>query len=400
MPPDHQHKNQSELVSEAERNPFRLFFPLGVFIGVAGVSPWLVLLWGVESYPVVWHRLNMINGFMFAFVAGFLMTAIPRFTKTAFASTSEVVRTIFFVILSMVLLASSYVGWHYVSAAFGVLSLMIFAFTRFLKRQENPPYTFLLVGLSLLGWATANLVLGMHELGKIDLGEWLRVWQTFLFQGIILGLILGVGGRLIPGILGWTDIVGKQRASYERPLPFWRVVPISLILMAIVFFSSYFIAFISEKTATLFRLGVVVTVGFHYWRIHRFPKTRTQLSWSIWITAWALLLSGILPLFWKHPSSHSGHSYFISGFSLLTLLVATRVTLSHARTQSRDAEAKSKTLSWVVFLLLLAAATRVLAILWPDHYLRHLGYAALLWVAGVIIWTLAMARHFFPQRKS
>jgi hypothetical protein len=37
-------------------------------------------------------------------------------------------------------------------------------------------------------------------------------------------------------------------------------------------------------------------------------------------------------------------------------------------------------------LVLLAALTRVTAILWPEAYLSHLSYAALVWLAGLAAW--------------
>jgi uncharacterized protein involved in response to NO len=73
-----------------EKDPFQLFFPLGALLAVASVLPWTAQLYGQGGYPRELHRVLMINGFLLSFVAGFLMTAITRFTGTHFATKGEV----------------------------------------------------------------------------------------------------------------------------------------------------------------------------------------------------------------------------------------------------------------------------------------------------------------------
>src|SRR5204862_7598274 len=64
-------------------DPYRLFFPLGIFLGVMGVSIWPLYYFGItEGYSGRAHAFVQTDGFLFAFIAGFLLTAIPRFTGT------------------------------------------------------------------------------------------------------------------------------------------------------------------------------------------------------------------------------------------------------------------------------------------------------------------------------
>ena len=64
-------------------DPYRIFFPLGVLLGTAGVSIWLLYWLGLTAgYSGRAHAFVQIEGFLYAFIAGFLLTAIPRFTGT------------------------------------------------------------------------------------------------------------------------------------------------------------------------------------------------------------------------------------------------------------------------------------------------------------------------------
>src|SRR5881396_1440683 len=62
---------------------YRIFFPLGIVLGVFGVSIWPLYYFGVtQGYSGRAHAFVQTDGFLYAFIAGFLLTAIPRFTGT------------------------------------------------------------------------------------------------------------------------------------------------------------------------------------------------------------------------------------------------------------------------------------------------------------------------------
>src|SRR5437879_5089050 len=64
-------------------DPYRLFFPLGIILGTMGVSIWPLYYYGVtEGYSGRAHAFVQTDGFLYAFIVGFLLTAIPRFTGT------------------------------------------------------------------------------------------------------------------------------------------------------------------------------------------------------------------------------------------------------------------------------------------------------------------------------
>src|SRR5947207_8270150 len=64
-------------------DPYRIFFPLGIILGLLGVSIWPVYYFGLtEGYSGRAHAFVQTDGFLYSFIVGFLLTAIPRFTGT------------------------------------------------------------------------------------------------------------------------------------------------------------------------------------------------------------------------------------------------------------------------------------------------------------------------------
>ena len=66
-------------LADLRAEPFRMFFPLGVFLGLVGVAIWPLYFGGfLEMYPGTGHTRLMGQGFFGAFIFGFLGTALPR----------------------------------------------------------------------------------------------------------------------------------------------------------------------------------------------------------------------------------------------------------------------------------------------------------------------------------
>src|SRR5215471_20977347 len=64
-------------------DPYRIFFPLGIVLGAIGVSIWPLYYYGfTEGYSGRARAFVQTDGFLYAFIAGFLLTAVPRFTGT------------------------------------------------------------------------------------------------------------------------------------------------------------------------------------------------------------------------------------------------------------------------------------------------------------------------------
>lgn len=69
--------------SACTHRPFRIFFVLAALAAVAGVAPWLAGLSPAGMTAAAWHSQMLVFGMMPAVMAGFLLTALPRWTRSA-----------------------------------------------------------------------------------------------------------------------------------------------------------------------------------------------------------------------------------------------------------------------------------------------------------------------------
>lgn len=354
--------------------PFRLFFPVGILSLLYGILLWIPLIWDPGIYPVTLHRYLVLNGFVASFIAGFLMTAVPRFSKTFTARPWEV--GLFLVITGLGVVLDE-PGIFYISAL-QVLTMMYFLFSRILQRKENPPYSFVFIFVGLFLWLIAALGCALVDA---------ETFKQLHYEGAIAAIILGVGSRLIPGILGHVQIVSAQRAKYEKPASILSTVPWHFYLLIVAFVVSYFLNY---PLAEVLRSAVVLIITLIYWRLYTLPRTKTALTFCIWFAGWMIVTGFMLKMLSQEGAIHYSHAFFINGIVLLSLLVGTRVLQSHGPKDNKLEDWKG--LYIVTIMIFIAAATRVSAYLMPEVYLTHLAYSSLTLSAALVIWSFKYLR--------
>jgi len=95
----------------------------------------------------------------------------------------------------------------------------------------------------------------------------------------------------------------------------------------------------------------------------------------------------VLMVCWPARAISFLHIVFITGFSLITLTVATRVILGHSG-QSNLFRVSIRSLLFMASFVTVAMFTRVSADWMPALRMSHYAYAALVWIVGVIIWAV------------
>ena len=150
--------------------PYRIFFPLGVLAGLIGVGHWLFwsMGWVKESHSF-FHAMIQIEGFLTCFVAGFLMTAFPRFLGAPTAALWELLLSFGLELSVIILLIEKRFAAAEISYLGVILSLIVFCLRRLPKANKVPPGFFPLDRL----WLAASL-----NRTPIDAGQRLR--PTFL----------------------------------------------------------------------------------------------------------------------------------------------------------------------------------------------------------------------------
>jgi uncharacterized protein involved in response to NO len=356
-------------------DPYRIFFPLGVLLGLAGVSIWPLYGFGVTAgYSGRAHALVQTNGFLFAFVAGFLLTAVPRFTGTEAPSRPTQICLAITLIVSAA--ASEFQAFGIGTAASLVAHALLLALVarRFVHRRQPPPSTFVLIGFGLVSGALAAVV-NFGVAWEIIPAFWDLLGKRLLTEGMMLLLVLGVGGTLGQQLLGASPIAlppGRQERLWAAA---GSAILISLI--AEYGFGQKWMAFVRAAVAT-----AVIFSTLHIWRR---PAIRSTLSWCVWTAQWLTVVSVWLVAAAPKYRVDFLHVLFIGGFSLLIFAVGTRVTLSHGD-HDLGAERRSWPLRVGLAMGLIALLARVGAPFAQTTYFEHLAFAALFWMGGTICW--------------
>jgi uncharacterized protein involved in response to NO len=371
------------------REPYRIFFPLGIAFGLAGVAIWPLYTFGLTaSYSGRAHALVQTDGFLYAFIAGFLLTAVPRFTGTG--PPSRPVQYALAAILLVSVAASELRAFALGTTTFVAAHVMLLALVarRFARRQQNPPASFVVIGLGLVAGATGALITAAVAL-EIAPAAWDLTGKRLLTEGMVLLLVLGVGGFLGPRLLGFSALPQRGQFQTGSALP-WTVAGLAIFITVPVEYG------LDLSWMAIVRAVVVTAVIIPTLQLWRVPAARTTLSWTVWIANCILVVGVWHVAFAPRYRVDFLHMLFIGGFSLLILAVATRVTLSHGG-KDPALEQRSWPLRIGLTLGLIAMLARIGAPFATASYFEHLAFAAILWMAGVICWGGAIARWLYSE---
>ncbi len=371
-------------------DPYRIFFPLGIVLGAMGVSIWPLYYFGItDGYSGRAHAFVQTDGFLYSFIAGFLLTAIPRFTGTEPPS-----RRVQCVLTAIV--AGSAIAFEFQQFAVGQTGFVIahaflitLAARRFRRRRLDPPDTFVLAGLGLMCGALGALINAGIALNFIR-PLWDPLGKRALTEGMVLLLVLGIGGFLGPRLLGFAQlpqfvqVPDSPGPRGSKPL-FYKAAGLALILSLIGEYGFGFsvLAFVRAAAASAVILSTVQP-----WRL---PSVRSTLAWCVWAAHWLVVFAVWLVAIAPRYRVDFLHVLFIGGFTLLIVAVGTRVTLSHGG-HSLAKEKASWPLRIALGTGLVAMLARVGAPFSGFTYFYHLALAALFWIGGILFWGLYLFR--------
>jgi uncharacterized protein involved in response to NO len=377
-------KGYWQLVAEGE--PFRLLFPIGVLLGVAGVMMWPLYVWNVTHvYPDLLHPRVMMEGFIGCFVVGFLGTALPRLLGVPQVSLYETVGFAVALVWTAWLHFSGRILWGDLTFFCTVLMFVSLLGMRTLFRRDTPPPAFVLAALGLL-----SALVGSFGLAVVPVAPGLfPLWVTplaklLLFQGFILLPVMGIGAFFLPRFFGLPN-----RQSYPEslaPPPGWRLRAAFAAMCGLAVVTSF-----ALEVAGFLRWGYALRAGaflgyfFREVPVHQAGFGGGSLALGLRI-ALASVPSGFLLLAIMPDRSFTFlHVVFITGFSLMILIVASRVILGHSG-QSEKFQASLWPVLLLSALFMIAMLTRVTADWMPKVQMNHYAYAAVAWTAGVLIW--------------
>jgi hypothetical protein len=320
---------------------------------------------------------------------GFLGTAFPRLLDVPRVTLGETLG------FAGALLATA--GLHFTghTAAgdelfFMTLVMLVLAMAfRSILRKDTPPPAFILVGLGILSALAGDAVEIVGQIAPTTLaGPAATMGRLLLFQGYLLLPIMGIGAFLLPRFF---SMPGRQSFPDSTGLPpGWK----RRALFALVCGMALILSFALEAAGWLrwgygLRAGAVILYFIREVPVHRAGLGGGTLALGIRVALVSIPCGYILMTCWPARAISFLHIVFITGFSLITLTVATRVILGHSG-QSHLFRATLRSMLLMVSLLAVAMLTRVSADWMPAMQMRHYAYAALLWIAGVLTWIVVV----------
>lgn len=355
---------------------------------MVGVALWPLFAWHkITIYPGLIHPRVMIEGFLTCFICGFLGTALPRLLdvtrfrlwETLLLAAGLVATTVFH------LLGKTIAGD--MSFLFTLTFLVGFLAVRFPSRKDNPPPAFVLVALGLTS-GVAGTALQILLQTRSTLPVWAAtLGKLLLNQGFILLPIMGIGAFLLPRFF---NLPTKQNFPESTSLPpGWGKRAVFALGAGLVVISGFFLeAFGQTRWGAALRFLAVLLFFYKEVPTH-LAKGGGSLSFALRVSLFSIPTGYLLIALRPERTFSFLHVLFITGFSLLTLTVASRVILGHSG-QSSKFKLRLKSILALFWLLVLAMFTRVSADWMPAQQLAHYGYAALAWILGGLIWAIAI----------
>jgi uncharacterized protein involved in response to NO len=323
-------------------------------------------------------------------VVGFLLTAMPGLTKSAPCSRGELAIA---VIAAVTLVVAAVLGAIRVAevATAASLLLLISAFARRLRSaRANRPAEVLFVGFGLLLGLTGAV-------WQIVLGRFEPFAARLLSLGLVLSLVLGLGGLLVPAFTGMRTplaIPGLSAAHEKQRRTAFYLVIIAVLAAAFVVESQGW-----NPLGAWLRAAAATVMVVWVWKLIRLPGRRDAPAWAMWSSGWLILAGLWVVALAPRFGLAALHLIFIGGFSLLTLGVGTRVVVAHGQHPLTD---ERRVLSWTPIALIAAALISRLAAEWmPTRSNVYLAASGTLWILAWLLWaTRGLPRIVTPNRPS
>ncbi len=358
--------------------PFRIFFPTGLFLGMAGVSLWLLFYFGAGiPYPGVSHARLMIEGFMGSFVLGFLGTAGPRILSAPPLSLRALSS-----IFTLDLLAAGFhvADAHQIGDVCFVACLLVFmcaGANRFRKRGDCPPPNFALVVLGLLSGISGAALVACSETAQYS-GLY-QFGSALLNQAFILLPVLGISPFFLARLL---DLPQPDLPESRAFPPGWFRRAGFAALIGVVIIASFLIdIFNLPRMAGCVRLGAIAI-----YLVVRMPfRGRNFLASCLRAGLISILVGLVVAALLPNYRIGALHVVFITGFSFMVFTVAIRVIFGH----SGNAVLFQKRMPFLIIsglLLVIAMLSRATADFAPRARVIHLVAAAICWLLASLIW--------------
>jgi uncharacterized protein involved in response to NO len=346
---------------------FRPFYLLAAVYAALAVPLWALDHAGVLPGPgIVWHAQEMIFGYAFAVVAGFLLTAVRNWTgrPTPTGAALAALAALWLAARALAFVSPPVAAW--INALFA-LALAAAIGRPLLAVGNRRNYFFILVvlalgaaGLVVQAWPQRGLALGLD---------------------LVLFAIAVVAGRVVPQ---FTNNAIPQ--AHARRVPWLDRAALGMLL-----------ALLAADAAERIELAAVIAIiaaALHGARLALWSPHRTRGRPIVWILhvsyAWLVIHLALRGLtgFDLLPYALGTHALAVGGIGGMTLGMMTRTARGHT---ARPLVAGRAEIAAYALVQLAAVARVLVPLALPALLLPATFAAALLWCAAFTIFAAAYA---------
>lgn len=357
---------------------FRPFFLGGGFVAAALIASWLAIFLGKARMgglagPIGWHSHEMVFGFTTAIIAGFLLTAVPKWTRTDTVKGGALAAIFGLWLLGRIaMVLAGFLPYALVAIAdFLFLPALAFVISRPIIGARTPR-NFGFVPL-LFGLALANALFHLGNLGILSTST----MGIDAGLAIIITIIAVIGGRVIPFFT--VNRLGLAAPNRHRP------VDIATLITTVAWGFSFVLFPTAVWTGVLALIAGVVNLA----RMHSWASMKTVKVPLLWVLhvgygfiGLGLILLGLSLLDIYATRAAALHALTAGGIGVLCLGMMARVSLGHA-----GRALKAHKITAIAFAVLtLAALSRVLSpLLLPAFYREGLVVSGVLWTVAWVL---------------
>jgi len=357
---------------------FRPFFLLAAVFATLSMAVWMARYFHNATFPFTtisasqWHAHEMLYGFAFAVIAGFLLTAVKNWTGIqtlhgrplmGLVACWAIARGVMLIIPDYVLLAAIldllFNGWLIAAVAQPIIKV---------KQWRQLGVLSKVVFLTL-----GNVAFYTQALGWTSHGAHAALWIGLLLN---VSLIMVISRRILPMFIerGVKEEVALRNSAWIDRL---LMVCLAVLLINILTINV-------EIINMVLGLTIAISAGFRLWRWHTPGIWQVPLLWSFYCGLWLInlgfLLYALSFILAATPVILAIHCWAIGGIGVITLAMMARVSLGHT---GRNIHTPPHSVVWVFGLVIFATLSRVLLpIVLPEYYRLSVMLAASGWIVA------------------
>ncbi|MDP8567415.1 NnrS family protein [Methylophilus aquaticus] len=357
---------------------FRPFFLLAAAFAVIAIALWSWKYTQLSSLSLStvtasqWHAHEMLYGFAFAVIAGFLLTAVKNWTGIqtlhgrplmALVACWAMARCVMLIAPDQVLIAAGF------DLCFNLWLIAAVAQPVIKVKQWRQLGVLSKVILLTIG----NAAFYAQATGLANNGAHAALWMGLLLN---VSLIMVISRRILPMFI---ERGVKEEVSLKNAHWIDRLLMVALVALLI-----NILTLDAEKANVVLGLTIALLSSFRLWRWHTPGIWRVPLLWSFYCGLW-LMNAGffIYALSFLNPGMSqilAIHCWAIGGIGVITLAMMARVSLGHT---GRNIHTPPRSVHWIFGLIMLSALCRVLLpLIHPEIYRLSVMLAATCWIAA------------------